>query len=71
MSGSPSTKVIALCKRGAWEYGGMIQGEPPLDELQDEPTVWLMAQSDGVSLDELRNLVEALRGWLTRGSVST
>ena len=49
----------------------MIQGEPPLDELQDEPTVWLMAQSDGVSLDELRNLVEALRGWLTRGSVST
>ncbi len=49
----------------------MIQGEPPLDELLDEPTVWLMAQSDGVSLDELRTLVEAVREWLIRGSVST
>ncbi len=46
----------------------MIQGEPPLDEPQDEPIVWLIAQSDGVSLDELRTLVEALREWLARGS---
>ena len=49
----------------------MIQGEPPLDELLDEPIIGLMAQSDGVSLDELRTLVETVREWLTRGPAST
>jgi hypothetical protein len=46
----------------------MIQGEPPLDELLDEPIIGLMAQSDGVSLDELRTLVETVREWLTQTS---
>ncbi len=49
----------------------MIQGEPLLDELLDEPIIGLMAQSDGVSLDELRTLFERVREWLTRGSGST
>lgn len=49
----------------------MIQGEPPLDELLDEPIIGLMAQSDGVSLDELGTLFEAPREWLTLGSAST
>ncbi len=49
----------------------MIQGEPPLDELLDEPIIGLMAQSDGVSLDELKALFEEVREWLTRGSAST
>jgi spore coat protein CotH len=49
----------------------MIHGEPPLDELLDEPIIGLIAQSDGVSLDELRTLVEQIREWLTRGPAST
>ena len=49
----------------------MIQGEPPLDELLDERIIGLLAQSDGVSLDELRTLFERVREWLTRGSGST
>ena len=39
----------------------MIQGEPPLDELLSESIIWLMAGSDGVSLDELASLCEAIR----------
>jgi hypothetical protein len=46
----------------------MIQGEPSLDELLDEPIIRLMAQSDGVSLDELRTLFETVREWLTQTS---
>ena len=49
----------------------MIQGEPPLDELLDEPIIGLMAQSDGVSLEELRILFETVREWLNRGSATT
>ncbi len=49
----------------------MIQGEPSLDELLDEPIVWLLARSDGVTLDELRTLVETVREWLTRVSAPT
>ena len=49
----------------------MIQGEPLLDELLDEPIIGLLAQSDGVSLDELRTLFERVREWLARGSAST
>ena len=44
----------------------MIEGEPPLDDLLAEPIVWLMAQSDGVSLEELRTLYETVREWLAR-----
>ncbi len=44
----------------------MIQGEPPLDELLSEPIIWLIARSDGVSLDELRTLYETVREWLAR-----
>jgi hypothetical protein len=49
----------------------MIQGEPLLDELLDEPIIGLLAQSDGVSLDELRALFERVREWLAGGSAST
>ena len=49
---------------------GMIQGEPPIDELLSEPIVWLMAQSDGVSLDELKSLCEAVREKLVRASAA-
>ncbi len=48
----------------------MIQGEPPLDELLSEPIVWLMAGSDGVSLDELAGLCEAIREKLVEASAS-
>ena len=48
----------------------MIQGEPPLHELLSEPIVRLMAQSDGVSVDELKNLCEAVREKLVRASAS-
>ncbi len=46
----------------------MIQGEPPLDELLSEPTVWLIAKSDDVSLDELASLCEAIREKLVEAS---
>ena len=46
----------------------MIQGEPSLDELLDEPIIRLVAQSDGVSLDELKALFETVRDWLTQTS---
>jgi hypothetical protein len=49
----------------------MIQGEPSLDELLDEPIIRLVAQSDGVSLDALKALFETVREWLTRGSTTT
>ncbi len=49
----------------------MIQGEPPLDELLDEPIIGLIAQSDGVSLDELKTLFAVVREWLTQGSATT
>ncbi len=49
----------------------MIQGDPSLDELLEEPIIWLMAHSDGVSLDELRTLYEMVQEWLTRGSPTT
>ena len=48
----------------------MIQGEPSLDELLDEPIIRLVAQSDGVSLDELKALFETVREWLTQGSAT-
>ncbi len=46
----------------------MLQGEPPLDELLSDPVVWLMAGSDGVSLDELASLCEAIREKLVEAS---
>jgi len=49
---------------------GLIQGEPPLDELLSEPIVRLMAQSDGVSLDELTSLCATVREKLVRASAS-
>ena len=48
----------------------MIQGELPLHELLSEPIVWLMAQSDGVSVDELKSLCEAVREKLLRASAA-
>ncbi len=42
----------------------MIEGEPPLDRLLAELIIGLMAQSDGVSLDELKALYEWVREWL-------
>ena len=44
----------------------MIQGELPLHELLSEPIVRLMAQSDGVSVDELTSLCETVREKLGR-----
>jgi hypothetical protein len=49
----------------------MIQGEPSLDDLLDEPIIRLVAQSDGVSLDALKALFETVREWLTRVSAPT
>ncbi len=46
----------------------MIQGEPSLDELLDEPIIRLVAQSDGVSLDALKALFETVRDWHTQTS---
>ncbi len=46
----------------------MIQGEPSLDELLNEPIIRLVAQSDGVSLDALKALFETVREWLTQTS---
>ncbi len=46
----------------------MIDGEPPLDVLLSDPVVWLMAGSDGVSLDELACLCEAIRETLVEAS---
>jgi hypothetical protein len=48
----------------------MIQGEPPLHELLLEPIIRLMAQSDGVSVDELTSLCETVREKLVRASAS-
>jgi hypothetical protein len=48
----------------------MIQGEPPIDELLSEPIVRLMAQSDGISVDELESLCETVREKLVRASAS-
>ena len=48
----------------------MIQGEPPLAELLAEPIVRLMAQSDGVSSDELTSLCAAVREKLVKASAS-
>jgi hypothetical protein len=48
----------------------MIQGEPPLHELLLEPIIRLMAQSDGVSVDELTSLCETVRETLVRASAS-
>jgi hypothetical protein len=49
----------------------MIQGEPPLDELLSEPIVRLLARSDGVSLEELTSLCEAVREKLAGSSAPT
>ena len=68
MTGTPSHQGHSLLQPRCAGGQGMIQGEPPLDELLDEPIIGLMAQSDGVSLDELRALVEAVRGHLARDS---
>ena len=54
-----------------WGGQSMIQGEPSLDELLDEPIIRRMAQSDGVSPDELKALFETVREWLTQGSATT
>jgi hypothetical protein len=48
----------------------MIQGEPPPSELLSQPIVRLVAQSDGVSVDELKSLCEAVREKLVRASAS-
>ena len=48
----------------------MIQGELSLNELLSEPIVRLMAQSDGVSVDELESLCETVREKLVRASAS-
>ena len=40
-------------------------------ELLDEPIIRRMAQSDGVSSDELKALFDTVREWLTQGSATT
>ena len=71
MSGTPSHQGHSHLQPRCAGGQGMIQGEPSLDELLDEPIIGLMAQSDGVSLDELRTLFEAVREWRDQGSAST
>lgn len=49
----------------------MIHGEPPLDELLSEPIVRLLARSEGISLEELASLCEAVRAKLAARSALT
>ena len=37
-------------------------GEPPLSELLADPVLHLLIKRDGISLDELRRLIDDLRG---------
>ncbi len=39
----------------------MLQGEPPLHELLSEPIIVLLAQSGGVSVEELVRLCQEVR----------
>lgn len=39
----------------------MIEGEPTLAELLDEPIVHLLVASDGVCIDALRQLIARVR----------
>ena len=36
-------------------------GEPPLSELLADPVLQLLLKGDGISLDELRKLIDNLR----------
>jgi hypothetical protein len=39
-------------------------GEPPLSELLADPVLQLLVERDGISLDDLRKLIDDLRGRL-------
>ena len=39
----------------------MLHGEPPLQELLSEPIIILVAQSDGVSVEDLVRLCDEVR----------
>jgi len=39
----------------------MLQGEPPLDELLSEPMIVLLADSDGITTEELVRLCAEVR----------
>src|SRR6516164_9125583 len=38
-----------------------VDGEPPLSELLADPVLHLLIKRDGISLDELRKLIDDLR----------
>ena len=47
-----------MSKRGKWSEAGI---EPRLDEVLADPLVRAVMRRDGVTSEELRNILEALR----------
>ena len=49
---------MAMGKRGKWAEAG---AEPKLDDMIADPLVRIVMRHDGVSTEELRGMLEALR----------